>query len=442
VGVFSIPYLGNIIAMAIMLGVLILIHETGHFLMAKLFKVNVKVFSIGFGKKLFSFKKGGTEYQFSLIPFGGYVGMLGENPEDAEVEDPGNFNLKSRWQRFIILAMGATFNIILAFILFTAVNMVHRMEPLYLSSTPVVGEVDPSSPAFVANLKTGDCIISFDGTRVKNWKAFQLLIATNPDHKANIVVDRNGQLLTIPVKLISKGRDDAGFLGAFPLRPVRVGSVLDGSPAEKGNLKKGDEIVSVDGKPIINGTGQFISVIEKTAGDTIELVVNRSGNTVDLAISPMGEPGSHKIGAFVEEPYRLIKIGFGGALVQGGRDIGKITALTFSVLGKLISGKLSIRSISGPVDIARISGQAARGGVIIFLYWMAMISLQLGIFNLLPIPMLDGGHLTILALETIRRRDLSFKLKEKITSVGFFLLIALMVIVVISDVLKNLNISW
>ncbi|NOY24161.1 MAG: site-2 protease family protein, partial [Acidobacteria bacterium] len=129
-GIFSIPYLGNVLAMVIMLGILILIHETGHFIMAKLFKVNVKVFSIGFGKKLFSVKKGETEYQFSLIPLGGYVAMLGENPEDAEVEEPGNFNLKPRWQRFIILVMGATFNIVLAFILLTAINMVNRAEPL------------------------------------------------------------------------------------------------------------------------------------------------------------------------------------------------------------------------------------------------------------------------------------------------------------------------
>ncbi len=441
-GVFSIPYLGNLIAMAIMLGVLILIHETGHFLMAKLFKVNVKVFSIGFGKKLFSVKKGETEYQFSLIPLGGYVAMLGENPEDAEVEDPGNFNLKPRWQRFIILVMGATFNIILAFILFTAVNMIHRPEPLWHSSTPVVGEVDPSSPAFVANLKTGDRIISFNGTRVKDWNSLQLLIATNPNQEVKLVVDRDGQLLTLPVKLISKGRDDAGFLGTSPYRPVRIQAVMENSPAEKAGLKKGDEIVSVNGKPITNGIEQFISIVEKTPGKTIEIVVNRSGSKIPLTVTPIGEPGSHKIGAYVEEPYRLIKLGFGGALIQSGKDIGRFTALTFTVLGKLVRGHLSIRSISGPVDIARISGQAARSGVVSFLYIMALISLQLGIFNLLPIPMLDGGHVTILALEAIRRKDLSFKLKEKITSVGFFLLVALMVIVIISDILKNLNIGW
>ncbi len=441
-GVFSIPYLGNLIAMAIMLGVLILIHETGHFLMAKLFKVNVKVFSIGFGKKLFSIKKGETEYQFSLIPLGGYVGMLGENPEDAEVDDPGNFNLKPRWQRFIILSMGAIFNIILAFILFTAVNMVHRPEPLWHTSTPVIGEIDTDSPAFVSNLKTGDRIISFDGTRVKDWNSFQLLIATNPNHKAKLVVDRDGQLVTIPVKLIAKGRDDAGFLGAYPLRPVRVQSVMENSPAEKAGLKSGDEIVSVNGKPIISGVEQFINTIEKTAGKTISLVVNRSGTRVPLTISPMGKPGNHKIGAFVEEPYRLVKLGFGGAVIQSGKDIERFTALTFTVLGKLVRGELSIRSISGPVDIARISGQAARNGTISFLYIMALISLQLGIFNLLPIPMLDGGHIVILALEAVRRRDLSYNLKEKITSVGFFLLVALMVVVIISDILKNLNIGW
>ncbi|RLE17614.1 MAG: RIP metalloprotease RseP [Acidobacteria bacterium] len=441
-GFFSIPYLGNIVAMAIMLGILILIHETGHFLMAKLFKVNVKVFSIGFGKKLFSIKKGETEYQFSLIPLGGYVAMLGENPEDAEVEEPGNFNLKPRWQRFIILLMGAAFNIILAFFLLTAINMVQRAEPLWHSSTPVVGAIDPSSPAFVANLKTGDRVISFDGIRVKSWSALQLLVATNPNHEAKLVVDRDGRLLTLPVKLISKGRDDAGFLGVFPYRPVHIQALLKNSPSEKAGLKKGDEILSVNGKPIISGIEQCQSTIEKTPGKTIELVVNRSGRKIPITVTPIGEPGKHKIGVYLEEPYRLIKLGFGKALIQSGKDISRITALTFSVLGKLVTGHLSIRSISGPVDIARLSGQAARSGTLSFLYLMAMISLQLGIFNLLPIPMLDGGHITILTLEAVRRRDFSFNLKEKITSVGFFLLVALMVIVVISDVLKNLNIGW
>ncbi len=439
-GIFNVPYLGNIIAMVIMLGVLIIIHELGHFVTAKLFGVKVKTFSVGFGKKLFGFQRGETEYRVSMIPLGGYVALLGEeDPEEAESDDPGNFNNKPRWQRFIILAMGATLNIVLAFMLFTVVNMFHRAEPLWRTSVPVVGWVDASSPAFVADLQTGDRIVSFDGKRINTWDQFQLLVVTNPDKDVDLVVEREGKLLTLEPELIAKGRDDAGYLGAFPLEQVRIQSVRDGSPAAEAGLQTGDVVIKVGNKRITRGIDQFITEIQNSTERELELLVLRSGTEMNLTVSPEGDPGSRIIGAMVEVPYRLVKLSFGNAVIQAGKDVKRFTALTFTVLGKLLRGELSLKSISGPVDIARISGEAARTGVISFVYIMGLISLQLGIFNLLPIPMLDGGLITILGIEAIRRKDLSIKMKERITTVGFVLLVTLMVVVIISDVLKNLG---
>lgn len=438
-GLFDIPYMGNIVAMIIMLGVLIVIHELGHFAAAKWFGVTVKTFSVGFGKKLFGFKRGDTEYQLSLIPLGGYVALLGEEGEDGDPDDPGNFNNKSRWQRFVILIMGATLNIVLAYTLFSVVNMFQRAEPLWRSSTPVVGYVDPSSPAFVADMKTGDQVVSFNGERLKTWDEFQLKVVTNPDQEVQLVVERDGRLVTLEPRLIARGRDDAGFLGALPLEQVRVAMVNAGSPADKAGLQVGDLVTALEGKPIVRGLDQFIPMIQKSEKPELEFTVNRNGTELALAIAPEGSTGSRSIGVRVEVPYRYVKLGTGAAFVQGLDDMKRFTALTFDVLGKLLTGRLSLKSISGPVDIARISGEAARAGFISYLYIMALISLQLGIFNLLPIPMLDGGLITILGFEAIRRKDLSTQLKERITTVGFVLLVTLMVVVIISDILKNLG---
>ena len=438
-GVFDISWLGNVIAMIIMLGVLILIHELGHFAAAKWFGVTVKTFSIGFGKKLFGFTRGGTEYKVALIPLGGYVALLGEDGEDADPDDSGNLNAKPRWQRFIILVMGATLNIVLAFLLFSFVNMFQRAEPLWKSTAPVVGHVDPSSPAFVADMKTGDRIVSFDGQRLKTWDEFHLLVATNPDREVPLVVEREGKLITLEPRLITKGRDEGGYLGAFPLEEIRIRSVTAGSPAESAGLKPGDIVTVLDGKRIVRGLDQFIPMIQNAEKPELQLLVNRNGTELSLTITPEGEPGSRKIGVGTEVPYRIVKLPAGQAFVQGAADVKRFTVLTFDVLGKLLTGRLSLKSISGPVDIARISGEAARAGFIPFIYIMALISLQLGIFNLLPIPMLDGGWITILIFEAIRRRDFSVRLKERITTVGFVLLVTLMVVVVISDILKNIG---
>ena len=438
-GLFDIPFLGNVVAMVIMLGVLIVIHELGHFAFAKWFGVSVKTFSIGFGKKLFGITRGETEYRVSLIPLGGYVALLGEDGEDADPNDPGNFNFKPRWQRFIILVMGALLNIVLAVLLFTVVNMFQRAEPLWRTSVPVIGYVDPSSPAFVADLQTGDRVVSFDGQRLKTWDQFQLLVATNPDREVPMVVEREGKLLTVEPKLIAQGRDDAGFLGAYPLEQVRIRSVNPGSPAEKAGLQPGDLVTSLDGHVIVQGVDQFIPLVQKSEKPELQMRVNRSGTDLMLTVAPDGTAGGRTIGVGVEVPFRYVKMTAGAAFMQGLTDTKRFTELTFTVLGKLLTGRLSLRSISGPVDIARISGEAARAGFISYLYIMGLISLQLGIFNLLPIPMLDGGLITILGFEAIRRKDLSAQLKERITTVGFVLLVTLMVVVIISDILKNIG---
>jgi regulator of sigma E protease len=436
--IFNTGTLRNVIAMVILLGVLIVIHEFGHFIMAKLFKVKVKIFSVGFGKKLFGKQWGETEYRLSAFPLGGYVALMGEEGEEANSDDPGNFNNKPRWQRFIILVMGAVFNIILAIILFTAVNMTHKKEPVWKTEIPVVGWIDKSSPAFVADFQQGDKIISFDGERIKSWDQLHLLTVTNPTKKVNIVVERNGSLVDLQVTLTTKGKDNSGYLGIFPKEQVFVSMVQRGSPAEKGGLLKGDLIYKINKEEIVKGISQCVDLIKNSDGDNIRITVIRNKEEVKLNIPVSAKKGERVIGIGLETPYNIVKLDFTDAFKSALSDTYKFTELTFTVLGKLIKGQMSVKSISGPVDIARISGQAASAGFIPFIYVMALISLQLGIFNLLPVPMLDGGHITILAIEGIRRKDLSMKLKEKIMAVGFFLLMSLMILVIISDIIKNL----
>ncbi len=439
-GIFNLPIIGNVLAVIIMFGVLVTIHEFGHFIMAKLFGVYVKTFSIGFGKKLVCKKWGETEYCISLIPLGGYVAMLGEEPEEAEDDNPRNFNNKPKWQRFIILVMGATLNIILAIVLFTVVNAVHRPVPLWKDAPVVVGWVDNESPAFISGLQHGDKILYFDNKKVENWDQFLLLVATNPGKTVKLKIERNGNLIEKEVKIIEKGKSDAGYIGVFPALRVQIRMVMPGSPAERSGLKPGDKIIAVNGKEIVKGLEQFIKTVKNSEGE-LKLKVDRNGEILNFNVTPEGKNGERKIGVVIELPYKVVKLPITKAFKTAFQDTKKYTELTFNVIGKLLKGEMSIRSISGPVDIARISGQAARSGMTNFIYIMALISLQLGIFNLLPIPMLDGGHIFILLIEAIRRRDLSAKLKERITTVGFFLLMALMTIVIISDILKNLNLK-
>ncbi len=439
-GIFNLPIIGNILAVVIMFGVLVTIHEFGHFIMAKFFGVYVKTFSIGFGKKLVCKKWGETEYCLSLIPLGGYVAMLGEEPEEAEDNDPRNFNNKPRWQRFLILVMGATLNIVLAIILFTMVNAMHRPVPVWKDKPVVVGWVDNESPAFIAGLKYGDKILYMDDKKITSWDEFSILVATNPDKTVKLKIERDGNLIEKEVKIAEKGKERAGYLGVYPALRVQVRMVMPNSPAEKAGIKPGDKILAVNGKEIVKGLEEFINAVKKSTGE-LELKIERNGKILNLKVMPEGEGENRKIGVVVELPYKIVKLPLPKAFTTALSDVKKYTELTFSVIGKLLKGQMSIRSISGPVDIARISGQAARSGFANFIYIMGLLSLQLGIFNLLPIPMLDGGHIFILLIEGIRRKDLSAKLKERITTIGFFLLMTLMTLVIISDILKNLNLK-
>jgi regulator of sigma E protease len=439
VELFNMPVVRNIIAMIILLGILIVIHEFGHFIIAKLFKVNVKIFSIGFGKKLFGKQIGETEYRLSLFPLGGYVAMLGEEPDEMEVEDPGNFNLKPRWQRFLILVMGATLNIVLAVILFTVVNTTHNREETWRSDQPEVGWIDNTSPAFIADFKVGDKILSFNNEKIISWDQLHLAVVTNPDKEVPVMVERSGEIMNFNVKITTKGKDDAGYLGVNPAVRTLVASVSPGSPAEKAGLKKGDVVISVNGHSVVKGVEQCVDLIQNAEEDTVTLNIVRNGENQDISIDPNVRGETKTIGVMLEIPYVEKQLSLSAAFMASLKDTAKITRLTFTVLGKLLKGEMSIKSISGPVDIARISGEAASAGLIPFIYIMALISLQLGIFNLLPIPMLDGGHIAILLFEGIRRKDLSVKIKEKILAVGFFLLISLMIVVIISDIIKNIN---
>jgi regulator of sigma E protease len=429
----------NIVAFIFVLGVLVVLHEAGHFLAARLLGAPVEVFSVGFGKRVWGFERGGTEYRLSMIPLGGYVRVLGLGPDESDVvgDQPISEVLLPRWKRALILLAGPITNIIAAVGFLAVAFMVGVETPTYLSQPPIVGWVEPSSPAAMVDVRAGDLVRSVDGEDITNWRDLQTAFLTSGGREISVRIEREGVLLSTRVTPEKISRYQFGYSGIQPpLDPV-VARLMAGSPAQRAGLEAGDRIIQVNGEPV-EQFWDLIRLISPHPDESIELVYVRSGSVTTIDIVPQDDGGQGKIGiglAFPSEIQRLTPI---AAVRAGFEECRRMTRETFRVIGKLLTRKASIRQVSGPVDIARISGEAARSGLHSLIWLMGLISLQLGIFNLLPIPILDGGHLTIIAFETTIRRDLSIRVKERILEVGFYLLILLMVVVLFNDIIKVL----
>jgi regulator of sigma E protease len=433
----------NILAFIFVLGILIVIHEAGHFIAARLVGAKVEVFSVGFGKRLWGFKRGDTDYRVSLVPFGGYVRVIGLGPDESDLvgETADHTQLLSRWRRAFILFAGPITNLIGA-VIFLGIAFVIGVEvPSYQDSAPVVGWIEPGSPAADTELQPGDLILSVDGTKMSTWRELQMSLLTSGGSEVDLLVERNNAKYN--TKLLPKKvtRYNFGYSGILPpLEPV-VLRLAANKPAKLSGLREGDRIVSVDGEPATQFYDLITSISQKP-GEEVLLGVEREGESLEISVIPEDLGGEGQIGIPLVFPSKMMKFGLKDSLVAGSVECYRMTIETFRVLGKLISGRASLRQMSGPIDIARISGEAARSGFRTLIWFLGLISLQLGIFNLLPIPVLDGGHLTIIAFETTIRRDLSIKVKERILEIGFYLLLVLMAVVLFNDVIKNLPESW
>ncbi len=429
----------NLLALIVVLGVLVLLHEGGHFALARALAARVSVFSFGFGKRLFGFERGGTDYRVSLIPLGGYVRIHGLGPDESDVvgsADAAPEPLLPRWRRALILLAGPTANIIGA-VLFVAVAFVVGVQvPAMQDKPPQVAWVDPSSPAAAAGIRAGDLVLAVDGKPVRTWEDLNLATMGSPGRAMTLRVLRAGQQLNVTLTPRSVTRYDLGYAGLAPALPAEVPGVLPGSPAEKAGVRAGDRIVAVNGEPVRHFF-DVMRLVGASPNRPLELTIRRDGKTLTLKATPRDEGGQGKLGIPAPNPTVLRRLAPAAALAESVRENVRMTRQTFAVIGRMLSGRASIRQMSGPIDIARFSGEAARSGTVSFIWLLGVISLQLGIFNLLPIPVLDGGHLAVLAIETVIRHDFSERTKERILNTGFWLIIALMVVVIFNDMLKN-----
>lgn len=438
--------LGTLLAFVIVFGIIVFVHEFGHFIMAKAMGIRVEVFSFGFGLRLFGFKKGPTDYRVSLIPAGGYVKFLGEgvvNP--GQNLEPDDYNAKKRWQRFLVIGMAPVANILLAVVLVSGVNMVGVDAPAYLDQPPDIGWIEPGSPAEKAGLRPDDLIRDINGQKVKTWSDVELAIGTQPDKTLRVDILRGGEPLAIELttenlRQEKKSQYDLGYAGFFGKILTQVRLVTHNSPAEQGGLKPGDIILAINDQPVY--FYKFVEILEKSPGKPLAITVERAGHPVTLTVTPKLESGVGKIG-IMQVPQSVNKrYGFFAAIGNSVKENAKLVTLLVDVIRKLFTGQASTRQLAGPIEIANFSYAALRLGPVALISWIALFSLQLGIINLIPIPVLDGGQLFVLLIEGIIRRDLSPKLRQIWMNIGFVIFIFLIAFTILNDIVRRLPHGW
>jgi regulator of sigma E protease len=424
----------NFFAFVLVLGFLIFAHEAGHFIVAKLFRVRVLVFSFGFGQRLFGFKKGDTDYRLSLIPLGGYVRMAGDTPEENQPGDPDEFLSKPKWQRFLILFAGPFMNLLIAVAFIAVINMVGT-ESLVIR--PVIGEVSPGKPAARAGLQVGDQIVAVNSDRIENFDDLRMAISMHAGTPLRVEYVRNGVRLTT-IMTPDRENSEYGPVGRAGIRPwidATVGRLRPNSAAAKSGLRPGDRIVAANGQPVRELT-QLDAVFEQAKGGPIALDIARGSTRLRTILPAVKFEPADPYRGFIP-PTEIHKLSLIPAIRDSVQQNWKMLRYAFVTIGRLLRAEGSVKELSGPISIARISGEMLRRGWMEVVALMAMISLQLGIMNLLPIPVLDGGHVMILLIEGVVGHDLSIRVKERIQQAGFAVLAALMIVVLYNDVITN-----
>ena len=424
------------ITFIVVLGFLIFIHEFGHFFAARKIGVKVLEFSIGFPPKLFSKVYGETKYIISWIPLGGYVRLLGQDTEDENPDEPGNYASKSILGRFFILVAGSFMNILTAFILMPLVFFIGYEVPAYLESSPIVGSIKQGSIAEKVGFKKDDLILSVNGENTLTWKEVQEKIQTNQNPLLKLQLLRDKDKLERQITFTELSR--AGEMGwKEKIEPI-IGKVILDSPADQAGIKKEDLILSINGEEIQDWS-QISPLVKKYGEQQLKIKFSRKGKILETTLIPefSQEGGYWVIGVFSSN--KEVSEGFLDSIVLGSERVVFLGKMSFVFLYRLISGQESVKSVGGPIMIASMVGQAARNGVSSLLSLMAFISLQLGIFNLLPIPALDGGHIFFLILEKIKGSTLSKKFRINMQRSGFSILILLILYISVQDGLRIFN---
>ena len=438
-------FLRTPVAFIFVLGVIIFVHEFGHFITAKAFGMRVFIFSFGFGKRLFGFKWGGTDLRVSLIPLGGYVKLEGEpddfisdeqgpaaaaaGAEPIPVDSPHYFTNRPRWQRLLVYVAGPFMNAALTVSVLSVLFMFGSQVDASLYDRPVIGAVEPGSPAAAAGLQPGDEILEIDGKPQSSWEDVRYNLMIRPDTTIRLKLRRDGELREVAVHSGSDAHK-AGQIGVWA--PVRIGRVVDEQPplpAAQAGLRPDDAILRIDGK-VLTSFDQLIEIVTGSRDKPLAFTILREGRSFDVTIAPRGG----KIG--IERKTLVKKFGPAGAVREALRTSWAMTRQTFEVVGRLLTAKISPKTMMGPLGIAKASGSAAEGGALALFHLIAVISLQVGILNLFPLAPLDGGHMALLLVESVIRRDLSMAVKAWIMNAGALMLFLLIGVVLYSDLSK------
>jgi len=437
-------FLTSIVAVVAVLGFMILIHEFGHYAVAKWLGVRVEVFSIGFGKRLIGFRKGETDYRIAAIPLGGYVKMSGENPMDERTDDPREFLNHSRWHRFLIAVAGPVMNILLAIFLLTTVYMMHYEYPIYLDKLAVVQGVRKDSPAARAGIQAGDRIVKIDGIDNPTWEQVQPRVWLSPNQPLAVSIQRGDQVLqkTLVPKAVTTS--EVGTVGWFPEEPVVIGRLDPGLPAAKAGMKEDDKVVAMNGQPVPS-IEYMIESLQQTKDQPVDITVARGDQTLSFhlqaVLSQTEDPKEqrYRLGFVNKGVTKVTKLPFPAALSLSLDQNKKYSLLILELAKKMVQRKISMRAISGPIGIAQDAGYAAQQkGWTPLMELTAGISLNLGIFNLLPIPILDGGVILFLLIEGLMRRDISMNIKERVYQAAFVFLVLFAVMVIYNDLMKTI----
>jgi len=434
-----------IIAFIIMIGVLVFVHESGHFIAAKIFRVKVLIFAFGFGPWLVHKKIGETDYGIKPIPIGGFVKLFGDPTEQDQSEEkitPEDekraLYAQSGWKRFIIFGAGSIMNIALAFAIAPSIYWLGIEKDYFDIASARVGAIIPDSPAQKAGIKPGDLILKINSRKVKNFQDMITTEMLNPNQEMVYEIQRGSSILFKKVHLGETPELKAGFSGIFlPGAQAVVGRVMQGSPADKAGIKPDDKVLSIDGHPI-HYWHEMTGFIQASKGKSLELAIQSGSERLNLTLVPEYNAEARRYLVGIEQKIQtvFVRYGFFKGIEAGFGDAYYWMGLTFRTIGKLFSGEVSYKAMSGPVGIANIAGQAAQAGLAHFILLLVIISVNLGILNLIPIPPLDGGHILITAIETISRRKLNKQVKEAVFTVMFFLLIAFMILITFNDLLR------
>ncbi len=445
-----------ILAVVFVLGVAINIHEFGHFIVAKLFGMRVEAYSFfGLGPRVWGFKRGHTDYRISAIPLGAYVKLYGDEAtaaleggesEGEKVPDSELYELRPRWQKFLVMLGGPFMNIVLALAIPFGAAMIYGIPSM---PAPIVGLVTPGGAADTAGIKVGDRIVGFDGAENPTWGQVSNDVLVSPEKEIPIVVERSGQKMPLTLKptTVEREGNKIGEIGIRPetgAEPVVIGAAIADRPAALAGLQVGDKVLVINGKTITN-SNDALNTVRASNENPVNVVIERAGERKEIVVTPaQTEDGSYKIGASFQGATVVAReaVGLGGAASYAVGVNWEIMRLTGKVFGQLFSGQRSVRDagLAGPVGIVGVItnavNQAGFGGV---MFVLGIISLNLGIFNLLPIPLLDGGQIMVLGIEKVMSwfgRTLSMAIKEKIQLAGLGIILMLMAFTLFLDISK------